>query len=251
MRLKDKVCFITGASRGIGKGIALAFAKEGAKVVIGYHSNEVAVKKVKKDIDNMDGTKSSISKIDISNVKSIKIAFNNIVKEYSKLDVLVNNAGFLKQQKLSTITEEDWDKSININLKGTFFCSKVAFEIMQKQNSGGVIINMTSVGGQIGGSRAPHYSAAKAGIISLTKSFSRLGAEYNIRVNAIAPGYVNTDMYKNILTKRSEEEILAEIPLRRVAEIEDVSKVAVFLTSSDSSYITGQVINVNGGVYVG
>jgi len=251
MRLKDKVCFITGASRGIGKGIVLAFAKEGAKVVIGYHSNEIGAEKAKNEVGNMYDTESSILKIDISNVKSIKSAFNNIVNKYNKLDVLVNNAGFLKQQKLSTITEADWDKSININLKGTFFCSKAAFVTMQKQNSGGIIINMTSVGGQIGGSRAPHYSAAKAGIISLTKTFARLGAGYNIRVNAIAPGYVNTDMYKYILTKRSEEKILAEIPLGRVAEIEDISKVAVFLTSSDSSYITGQVINVNGGVFIG
>lgn len=250
MRLKDKVCFITGASRGIGKGIALVFAKEGAKVVIGYHSNEELAKEVKNEIDNTGSTKSYILKIDISNVGSVKSAFSKIVKEYKKLDILVNNAGYLKQQDLFSISEEDWDRSIDINLKGPFFCSKSAFEIMQRQNSG-AIINITSVGGQIGGIRASHYSAAKAGVISLTKSFAQIGAINNIRVNAIAPGYVNTDMYKYMLTKRTEEEILAEIPLRRVAKIEDISKTAIFLASSDSSYITGQVINVNGGIYVG
>lgn len=250
MRLKDKVCFITGASRGIGRGIALAFAKEGAKVVIGYHLNEELAKKVQNEIDNLSGAENSILKIDISNVASIKSAFNKIIENYDRLDVLVNNAGYLKQQDLFSITEEDWDKSMDVNLKGAFFCSKNAFEIMQRQNSG-VIINMTSVGGQIGGTRAPHYSAAKAGVISLTKSFARLGAINKIQVNAIAPGYVNTDMYKYIVTKRTEEEILAKIPLGRVAEIVDISKVAVFLASSDSSYITGQVLNVNGGVYVG
>jgi 3-oxoacyl-[acyl-carrier protein] reductase len=249
MRLKDKVCFITGASRGIGRGIALAFAKEGAKVVIGYHSNDELAKVVKNELDTLSGTENLTLKIDVSDIGSINNAFNEVIKSYNKLDVLVNNAGYLKQQELASITEEDWDRSIDVNLKGTFFCTKNAFQIMQKQTKG-TVINMTSVGGQIGGTKAPHYSAAKAGVISLTKSFARLGAINKIRVNAIAPGYVNTDMYKYILTKRTEEEILAEIPLGRVAEIADISKVAVFLASSDSSYITGQVLNVNGGVYV-
>lgn len=250
MRLKDKVCFITGASRGIGKGIALAYANEGAKTIIGYHSNEDMAKNVKNEIDKLGGSESSILEIDISNVDSTRVAFDKIIEEYGRLDVLVNNAGYLKQQELFSITENDWDKSIDINLKGTFFCSKNAIEIMQKQNSG-IIINMTSIGGQIGGMKAPHYSAAKAGIISLTKSFARLGAQKNIRVNGISPGYIYTDMYKQIITKRAEEEILAEIPLGRVAEVEEVGNVAVFLASTESSYITGQIINVNGGVYLG
>jgi len=250
MQLKDKVCFITGASRGIGRGIALAFAKEGAKVVIGYHSNKEMAKIVKNELDTLSGAENLALKIDVSNIGSINNAFTNVIKKYYRLDVLVNNAGYLKQQELASITEDDWGKSIDINLKGTFFCTKNAFQIMQKQNNG-IVVNMTSIGGQIGGTKAPHYSAAKAGVISLTKSFARLGAINKIRVNAIAPGYVNTDMYKYILTKRTEEEILTEIPLGRVAEIVEIGKVAVFLASSDSSYITGQVLNVNGGVYVG
>ena len=187
---------------------------------------------------------------DISVRASVKDMVNQILHTFGRIDVLVNNAGILQQKPFLEISEEDWDQTMNTNLKGVFFCTQEVIPVMQKQKAG-VIINMSSSGGQLGGPLAVHYSASKAGVICLTKSLARFGAPYGIRVNCIAPGLIDTDMTQGEIHSQAGREKIGQIPMQRIGTVNDVAQLCLFLASEDSSYITGQTVNVNGGLFMG
>lgn len=249
--LDGKVAIVTGASRGIGTAIAEAFAQEGAQVAIGYNTNEERANALANSLD----TASLVLSMDVSQRESVERAFAQVAEAWGHIDIIVNNAGFLKQTPFANIDDDEWSKTIDTNLKGVFLCSQIGESYFRNQAAvgrpGGAIINITSVGGQMGGTKAPHYAAAKSGVISLTKSGAKLVADIGVRVNAIAPGFIKTDMYDHIVANNDVDEILASIPLGRVGLPEDVAEAAVFLASDKSSYITGHVLNVNGGLYLG
>ncbi len=247
MRLKDKVCFITGASRGIGKGIALAFAKEGARVIIGYHSNEIAAKKTSEEIDKFQCENITI-RFDVVNRKLIKNAVRETLNKFGCIDILVNNAGINMPKTFYEITDEEWDLIMSINLKGAFICSQEIMPIMERQNSGR-IINISSVSGQYGGPKTVHYAVSKAGLISLTQCLARYGAPHNILVNAIAPGMIETDLTREELKTDSGQKTIEMMLLKRPGQINDVTSVAILLASDEQNFITGQTICVNGGSY--
>ena len=232
MSLKGKIALVTGSSRGIGRAIAERFTQEGAQVITTYHQTPVA----------------GAVPLDASDRASVTKVLADIVARYGRLDILVNNAGFLEQKPFETITDEEWDHTLAVNLKSIFITTQEAAPLLRK--SKGSIINLSSVGGQTGGIKAPHYAAAKAGVISFTRSTAKLLAP-EVRVNAIAPGFIRTDIYKDIVSRTPESEIIAPIPLKRVGEPEEVAAAAVFLASSEAGYITGHVLNVNGGVFLG
>ncbi|ADL42666.1 3-oxoacyl-(acyl-carrier-protein) reductase [Caldicellulosiruptor obsidiansis OB47] len=243
--LKDKVALITGASRGIGRAIALKFAQNGANVIINYSSSQSQAENLKEEIEKI-GTKAMIIKCDVSNSDEVNQMFSQIEKEFGRLDILVNNAGITKDGLILRMNEEDFDKVIAINLKGAFLCAKAAAKMMVKQRFGN-IINISSVVGITGNIGQANYAASKAGIIGLTKSLAKELASRNIRVNAIAPGFIKTDMTE-VLSDKVKETMLSSIPLGRFGEADEVANVALFLASSLSSYITGQVIVVDGGM---
>jgi len=246
--LKDKVVLITGSSRGIGKSIALEFAHEGAKICVTYNTHKEEAKNVCDTVKQFGGT-AYFYKLDVTKQKNIQSVLSKILKKFGTLDILVNNAGFLEQKDFFAITENDWDFMLNTNLKSVFLCSQIFSKYFISKNSGS-IINISSIGGQIGGEKAPHYSASKAGVISLTKSLSRLLSPFGIRVNSISPGFIRTEMFSQILKKQKQKEINSKILLSRPGEPSEVAQTAVFLASDASSYITGQTINVNGGIYL-
>lgn len=243
--LKDKVALITGASRGIGKAIALKFAQNGANVIINYSSSQSQAENLKEEIEKI-GTKAMMIKCDVSNPDEVNQMFSQVEKEFGRLDILVNNAGITKDGLILRMNEEDFDKVIAINLKGAFLCSKAAAKMMVKQRFGN-IINISSIVGIAGNIGQANYAASKAGIIGLTKSLAKELASRNIRVNAIAPGFIKTDMTE-VLSDKVKEAMLSSIPLGRFGEADEVANVALFLASSLSSYITGQVIVVDGGM---
>lgn len=234
-----KVAVITGAGAGIGQAIALEFAKEGVDIVIAdiavEHANDTA-----KQAESY-GVKVSSLLCDIGNVKSIESMYLTVLDKFGRIDILVNNAGIARNIPIEELDEEEWDNMININLKGTFFCSKFAFIEMKKSN-GGKIINMASIAGERGGLYAGvNYSASKGGIIAMTKALALKGAEYNITVNAVAPGTVDTE-----ITRRLGHSA-ADIPLRRKATTQDIASAVAFLASEKANYITGMTLDVNGG----
>ncbi|BCS81389.1 3-oxoacyl-[acyl-carrier-protein] reductase [Anaerocellum diazotrophicum] len=243
--LKDKVALITGASRGIGKAIALKFAQNGANVIINYSSSQSQAESLKEEIEKI-GTKAIMIKCDVSNPDEVNQMFSQAEKEFGKIDILVNNAGVTKDALILRMNEEDFDKVIAINLKGAFLCARAAAKIMVKQRFGN-IINISSVVGIAGNMGQANYAASKAGIIGLTKSLAKELASRNIRVNAIAPGFIKTDMTE-VLSDKIKESMLSSIPLGRFGEADEVANVALFLASNLSSYITGQVIVVDGGM---
>jgi NAD(P)-dependent dehydrogenase (short-subunit alcohol dehydrogenase family) len=247
--LSGKVAVVTGASRGIGAEIALAYAQCDVSVVINYLQDSESAGKVASEILNMGGS-AIIVQGDVSNREDVQNIFNSAVSKYGRIDILVNNAGYLKQKPFKEITDEDWDKTLDINLKGTFVCSQIVSSYFEKYKNG-CIVNLSSVGGQTGGDRAPHYSASKAGIISLTKSFARLLAHCNVRVNAIAPGFIKTDMYEDIISRTPIEKINESILIGRPGNASEVANSVLFLSSDAASYITGHVLNVNGGSFLG
>ncbi|ADQ07294.1 3-oxoacyl-(acyl-carrier-protein) reductase [Caldicellulosiruptor hydrothermalis 108] len=243
--LKDKVALITGASRGIGRAIALKFAQNGANVIINYSSSQSQAENLKEEIEKI-GTKTMIIKCDVSSADEVNQMFSQVEKEFGRLDILVNNAGITKDGLILRMNEEDFDKVIAINLKGAFLCARAAARMMVKQRFGN-IINISSVVGIAGNVGQANYAASKAGIIGLTKSLAKELASRNIRVNAIAPGFIKTDMTE-VLSDKVKEAMLSSIPLGRFGEADEVANVALFLASSLSSYITGQVIVVDGGM---
>ena len=243
--LKGKTAVVTGASRGIGRAIAVRLAKLGANVVVNYRTSEDAVRKVVKEIEAL-GVKVLAVQADISSYNDVENMMKKCIKEFGSIDILVNNAGITKDGLLMRMKEEDFDNVIDINLKGAFNCTKHVSAIMLKQRSGRVI-NISSVTGLTGNAGQVNYSAAKAGIIGMTKSVAREFASRGVTCNAVAPGYIQTDM-TDILPVKVMDSIMNTIPLKRLGNPEDVANVVVFLASEEASYITGQVISVDGGM---
>ena len=243
--LKGKSAIITGASRGIGKAIAIKFAKEGANIVINYRNNEEEALKVKEELEQL-GVKTLIVKADISDLKQAENLIKQAKKEFGQVDILINNAGITKDNLIIRMKDSEFDQVIKINLKGAFNCLKAVTPIMLKQRSG-KIVNMSSVVGVIGNPGQVNYCASKAGLIGMTKSLAREIGVRGINVNAIAPGFIDTDMTR-VLTEEQKKNILSQIPLNKFGNIEDIANTALFLASENSNYITGQVIHIDGGM---
>lgn len=245
--LKNKIALITGAGRGIGRAIAIALAKEGAEVVINYNGSEERAKEVKQTIEE-NGGKASIYKCNVSDFEACETMIREIVKEHGHLDILVNNAGITKDGLIMKMKEEDFDRVLNVNLKGTFNTIRHSARQMLKQRSG-KIINISSVSGILGNVGQANYAASKAGVIGLTKTMARELGSRGITVNAIAPGFVDTEMTE-VLSEEIRENACKQIILGRFGKPEDIANVAVFLASDKADYITGQVISVDGGMNV-
>lgn len=245
--LKNKIALITGAGRGIGRAIAIALAKEGAEVVINYNGSEERAKEVKQTIEE-NGGKASIYKCNVSDFIACEAMIKDIVKEYGHLDILVNNAGITKDGLIMKMKEEDFDSVLNVNLKGTFNTIRHSARQMLKQRSG-KIINISSVSGILGNVGQANYAASKAGVIGLTKTMARELGSRGITVNAIAPGFVDTEMTE-VLSEEIRENACKQIILGRFGKPEDIANTAVFLASDKADYITGQVISVDGGMNV-
>lgn len=245
--LKNKIALITGAGRGIGRAIAIALAKEGAEVVINYNGSEERAKEVKQTIEE-NGGKASIYKCNVSDFTACEAMIKDIVKEYGYLDILVNNAGITKDGLIMKMKEEDFDSVLNVNLKGTFNTIRHSARQMLKQRSG-KIINISSVSGILGNVGQANYAASKAGVIGLTKTMARELGSRGITVNAIAPGFVDTEMTE-VLSEEIRENACKQIILGRFGKPEDIANTAVFLASDKADYITGQVISVDGGMNV-
>ncbi|AAK81497.1 3-oxoacyl-[acyl-carrier protein] reductase [Clostridium acetobutylicum] len=243
--LSGKVAVVTGAGRGLGRAIALKLAAEGANLVVNYRSSEAETQKLIKEIEEL-GSKAVAVKADISKYDEAETIIKKALDEYGTVDILVNNAGITKDNLLLRMKEEDFDSVINVNLKGAFNCIKHTSRVMLKKKSG-KIINISSVIGLIGNAGQVNYAAAKAGIIGMTKSVAKELASRGITVNAVAPGIIKSDM-TDALTDKQRESIVAAVPLNKVGEAEDVANLVLFLASDLSSYITGQVINVDGGM---
>lgn len=243
--LNGKVAVVTGAGRGIGRAIALQFVQYGAKVVVNYRSSLKQVEELLDEIKNSGGEAIAVQ-ADISKEEEAKKLMEAAVKEYGRLDILVNNAGITKDTLLMRMSEEDFTSVLDINLKGTFFCTKHASNIMLKQRSGR-IINLSSVSGITGNVGQANYAASKAGVIGFTKAVARELAVRGITVNAVAPGFIETDMTHELSDKIKEANI-ANIPLKRFGKPEEIAGAVSFLASEAASYITGQVIQVNGGM---
>lgn len=244
MRLKDKVALVTGGARGIGRAIALLFAQEGADVVI-WDVNAQESEKTRADIESL-GRKSMALQVDVTSFKQVEESVNKILDKFSKVDILVNNAGITRDGLLLRMNEADWDAVLNVNLKGPFNCTKAVSKVMIKQRSG-KIVNIASIIGIIGNAGQANYSASKGGIIALTKTAARELAARNINVNAVAPGFIQTEMTAK-LPEDLREKMQAQIPLGKLGEPIDVAQACLFLVSSDADYITGQTIVVDGGM---
>lgn len=240
-----KVALITGATRGIGKQIALTLADEGYDIALNYRKEDENLINTKKEIEEKN-VKCLAVKGDISNFEDTEKFVKEVIEEYGKIDVLVNNAGITKDMLLVRMKKEDFESVIDVNLVGTFNVTKNVISYMMKARSGR-IINISSVVGVAGNSGQTNYSASKAGIIGFTKSLAKEVASRNILVNAIAPGFIETNM-TDVLKDEVKEEIAKNIPLKRMGNTQDVANVVKFLASEDSAYITGQVINVDGGM---
>ncbi|MBU1125114.1 MAG: 3-oxoacyl-[acyl-carrier-protein] reductase [Candidatus Omnitrophica bacterium] len=244
MRLKDKVAVVTGGARGIGKAICLAFAREGADIVVGDINLAVA-QETASEIQTT-GRRSLALEMDVTDFSKVEEAVNKILDKFTKVDILVNNAGITKDNLLLRMGQSEWDAVLNVNLKGTFHCIKAVSRPMIKQRSGR-IISVASIIGIIGNPGQANYSASKAGIIALTKTAAKELASRNINVNAVAPGFIQTEMTVK-LPEELKEKMKEAIPLAKFGTPEDVAAVCLFLASEDSGYVTGQTIVVDGGM---
>ncbi len=245
MLLENKTAIVTGSAKGIGKGIATEFARQGATVVINYCGSKEAALKTVEEIKAFGG-KAIPYQADISDYEMSKKMMDDIIKEYGAIDILVNNAGITRDNLILRMSESEFDDVIRTNLKGTFNCIKHVTKYMLK-NKSGKIINISSISGVNGIAGQANYSASKAGIIGLTKSFAKEMSSKGININAIAPGFIETDMTK-VLNDKYVEEIVNTIPSKRVGRPEDIAKAALFLASDMSDYITGQTLMVDGGL---
>ncbi len=246
MRLKERSALITGAAQGIGKAVAIGMAMEGANVGIAdvnIEKAEITAEEIRKL-----GVKSIAIKLNVSSQDEVISAFEAFTKEFGRLDILVNNAGITRDGLLIRMKEEDWDAVLNINLKGTFLCSKEAVKIMSKQRSG-KIINISSVVAFTGNPGQANYSSSKAAVIGLTKTIAREYASRGIRVNAVAPGFIQTAM-TDALPEKVKDEMKSSIPLGQFGVPDDITNAVIFLSSKESDYITGQVLHINGGMYM-
>ncbi len=241
----DNVAMITGATRGIGKQIALTLANEGYNIVLNYRTENDELKQLKNEIESKN-IKCLAVQGDVTNFEDCKQMIESAIKEFGKIDVLVNNAGITKDMLLARMKEEDFKQVIDVNLVGTFNMTKNVISYMMKARNG-KIINISSVVGIAGNAGQTNYSASKAGIIGFTKSLAKEVASRNILVNAVAPGFIETNM-TDVLKQEVKDEIAKNIPLKRMGTPQDVANVVKFLASEDSSYITGQVISVDGGM---
>lgn len=244
--MEDKqVVFVTGGSRGIGKAIALKFAENGYNVAINYVSDKTDTQALEKEFKNK-GVECLIQKADVSKADEVETLTKAIIEKFGRIDVLVNNAGITRDMLLIRMKEEDFDKVIEINLKGTFITTKAVVPYMMKKRNGR-IINISSVVGVAGNAGQCNYSASKAGIIGFTKSVAKELASRNIRANAVAPGFIKTDM-TDVLNDEQKNQINSQIPMKRMGTPEDIANAVYFLGSEESSYITGQVLNIDGGM---
>lgn len=246
-KLDGKTAVVTGASRGIGCAIAIELAKEGANVVVNYSGSKEKAEEVVSEIEKL-GSKAIAVQANVSNAESVQNLMNEAIEQFGSIDILVNNAGITRDNLIMRMKEEEWDEVINTNLKGVFLCTKAVTRQMMKQRSGR-IINISSVVGVLGNAGQANYVAAKSGVIGLTKSTARELASRNILVNAIAPGYIGTEM-TDALPEDVKKAITDQIPLSKIGNPEQIAKAVVFLASDDSSYITGQTLHVDGGLYM-
>jgi 3-oxoacyl-[acyl-carrier protein] reductase len=247
MSLEGQVGLVTGGSRGIGRAIVLALGHMGAHVIINYRDNHAAATETLHELVKRGG-RGELGQFDISNEGQIEEAVKKIVDQHKKIDILVNNAGVTSDKLLIRIKSEDWDEVVGTNLKGTIFCTKAVSRVMIRQRYGR-IINLSSVVGQMGNAGQSLYASTKSGIIGFTKAIAREVASRGITVNAVAPGFIETEMTGQLSTKL-QEEFLRSIPLGRFGTCEEVAELVVFLAGAGAGYITGQVLNVNGGLYM-
>jgi 3-oxoacyl-[acyl-carrier protein] reductase len=245
MNLEGKAALVTGASRGIGREIALELARQGANVAVNFSGSEAKANEVVDEIKGL-GREAFAVKCDVSNSGEVAEMVKGTIDRFGKLDILVNNAGITRDNLLMRMKEEEWDDVININLKGVFLCTKAVTRQMMKQRVGR-IINIASIVGVSGNPGQANYVAAKAGVIGLTKTTAKELASRNITVNAIAPGFITTDMTEK-LPEDVKIEMLKLIPLARLGEPKDIAKITAFLASDDSAYMTGQTLHIDGGM---
>jgi 3-oxoacyl-[acyl-carrier protein] reductase len=247
VKLRGRVALVTGGSRGIGKAISLALAREGADVVVDHLEQKEEANEVVEEIRRMR-RRALAFQTDVRDFDKVVNMVEQTIEEFGKIDILVNNAGIVRDKTLRKMKKEEWEIIIDTNLSGVFNCIKAVITYMEERKNG-KIINISSVIGETGNFGQSNYAAAKAGVIGLTKSVAKEVARKGITVNAVAPGFTETGMLKTI-PESVKEQILKQIPMGRFATPEDIAKVVVFLTSDDANYITGQVINVNGGFYM-
>ncbi len=241
--LSGKVALVTGASRGIGKAIAISLGKLGAEVIVNYSASDASAEEVVKSINEKGGSSYKL-KFDVSDEESVNTAVNQIIRDSGKIDILINNAGITRDGLLMRMKASQWDEVLNTNLKGVFLCTKNVSKFMIKQRSG-KIINITSIVGLIGNPGQANYSASKAGVIGFTKTCAKEFASRGIKVNAIAPGFIETEMTENLNT----DDLLKMIPLGKLGSADQIASLVNFLVSSDASeYITGQTISIDGGM---
>ncbi len=246
VELEGKVAIVTGAAQGIGKAISLLLARRGADVV----SADINIEKAEETASEIEsiGRRSIAVKVNVADPEDVERMVQTVIERFGKIDILVNNAGITRDRLILRMTEEDWDAVMDINLKGTFNCTKSCIRHMSRQKSG-KIVNIASVVGEMGNAGQANYAASKAGVIGFTKTIAREFAQRGINVNAIAPGYIQTPMTE-ALPEKVKEELKRLIPMERLGQPEDVAQAVLFLVSEASSYITGQVLNVNGGIYM-
>ena len=243
--LKGKVAVVTGASRGIGREIALTLAAYGAAIVVNYNGSKEKAEEVVQQIQSADGVAVAI-KASVSNAEDVETMMKAVMEQFGRIDILVNNAGITKDNLVMRMSEDDFDEVLDTNLKGTFYCMKQVYRIMLKQRFGR-IINMSSVTGVVGNAGQVNYAASKAGVIGMTKSLARELGSRGITVNAVAPGFIETEM-TDVLSDKVKQEMEGQIPLKRMGNVKDVAEAVAFLASDKASYITGQVLHVDGGM---
>jgi acetoacetyl-CoA reductase/3-oxoacyl-[acyl-carrier protein] reductase len=246
--MHDRVALVTGSSRGIGRAIALELAASGVHVVVTYRERQDAASAVAAQVRAL-GVKALTRQLDVTSRESVRATIAAAEAEFGRVDILVNNAGILEQKPFETITDQDWDETMAVNLRGAFICAQELLPKMKKRGYGR-IVNLASSGGQLGGTLAVHYAASKAGLIGLTKSLARLGAP-EVLVNCVAPGLIESEMTAAEIASDAGKEKIRGIPAGRAGLAEEVARAVTHLASDEASYTTGQTINVNGGQYLG
>jgi 3-oxoacyl-[acyl-carrier protein] reductase len=245
---KGKTALVTGASRGIGRAIAIALARGGANVALNYAGNEAAAQEALRLVQEAGAPRAKLYRFDVGDPAACNAAVESVLADLGGLDVLVNNAGIAIDQLVMRLKDDDWNRQLQVNLSGTFHLIRAATRPMMKARKG-AIVNLTSVVGEMGNAGQAAYAATKAGQIGLTKAVARELASRNIRVNAVAPGFIDTDMTA-ALPEPARKKLLEEIPLTRLGSAEDVANAVAFLASDQAAYVTGQVLRVNGGMYM-